>query len=110
MKLYGKTAKTTEAPLVGHMLSSTTPVGVSSYAHARMFAPAGIDYLPKSSDKMLILPVDGVNLCLGAPCDTTGLAEGELRLRAKSGAYIHLKSNGEVVINGLRISAQGKIL
>lgn len=75
-----------------------------------LFGSGPCGYLPRDSDRLLILRCDGTDLCAGVACNTDGLLPGELRLGSPDGAYIHLCQNGEVVINGLRISPQGQIL
>ncbi len=55
---------------------------------------------------MLPVQADGTPLCAGVTAKPEGLAAGELMLRAASGAYIHLKNNGEVEINGQVFAAK----
>jgi hypothetical protein len=85
-------------------------VGASEYRGIPVFAPKGIAYRPCEGDNLLILPVDGTDVCIGALAYTDGLAAGELRLSGPSGASLWLKNNGDVVINGLIITKTGQII
>lgn len=85
-------------------------VGSSEARGIPVFAPRGISYVPCEGDRLLMLPVDGTETCVGCLCAEPGLPGGELKLSSAGGAVILLKNNGEIILNGLRISREGKIL
>jgi hypothetical protein len=75
-----------------------------------VFAPRGISYRPREGDRLLLLRADGADICVGCLASQDALQAGELMLASSGGARIHLKSNGEISLNGLRISAAGAII
>ncbi len=85
-------------------------MGQDSTEGLPLFAPAGVAWLPAEGEQVLLLPFEGAYLCIGALCQTQGLAAGELVLKSAGGAAIRLKNNGEVVINTLRITPDGQII
>jgi len=85
-------------------------VGASSLRAAPIFAPRGISYMPGVGDNVLLLPIEGRDTCVGTLSSPAGLQPGELRLSAAGGATIHLTRNGDVRINGLTITRDGRIL
>lgn len=114
MRLLNQSNREGTAPAVALVsYSDSQSFGAVSSSETRgvpVFAPRGISYRPCEGDRMLILPVDGADTCVGCLCVNTGLASGELKLSSAGGATILLKNNGEIILNGLRISRDGKIL
>ena len=49
-------------------------------------------------------------VCIGVENDSSNVEYGEIKITSLSGAYIHLKNDGSIVINGLVISKEGKII
>ncbi len=76
------------------------------YDDVQLLTPWGITYLPPRGVQAVVVQADGTPLCAGVTAKPEGLAAGELMLRAASGAYIHLKNNGEVEINGQVFAAK----
>jgi hypothetical protein len=74
-----------------------------------VFAPRGISYRPREGDRLLLLRADGADVCAGCLA-TDALEPGELALASSGGARIHLKNNGEISLNGLVISPDGRIV
>lgn len=74
----------------------------------RIFAPFGYSYCVPRGEELLITQSNGMQSALGVEMSSKGLAEGEIMLRAKSGAYICLRNDGSVDINGLVINAKGE--
>lgn len=70
----------------------------------------GIDVLPDVGDDVVLLPaIDGGYYCIGKP--VAAIADGELKISTPSGnGYIHINSNGDISLNGLIISKEGKII
>lgn len=85
-------------------------VGASEVRGVPVFAPRGIAYQPCEGDNLLILPVDGADTCVGVLASAKGLAGGELRLCSAGGAEIVLRNDGEIVLNGVRITRSGEIV
>lgn len=85
---------------VTNNVGGITVQAVGQYSNMPIAAPWGITYLPPKGAKVLVLESEEMTLCTGAVMETTALAAGELMLCSAGGASIHLKNNGEVVING----------
>lgn len=85
-------------------------VGAAEYRGVPVFAPRGISYRPCEGDNLLILPVDGTDVCAGVLSFPEGLESGELRIAGAGGGSILMRKNGDVVINGLTITKAGAIL
>lgn len=78
-----------------------------------VFAPRGVTYRPREGDRLLLLRADGADICAGCltPQNTgAALEAGELALESAGGARIILKNNGEIWLNGLRITPEGAFL
>ncbi|WP_312643370.1 hypothetical protein [Hydrogenoanaerobacterium sp.] len=87
--------------------------GESELRDIPLFAPCGVCSIPAENAQALILPLDGAAACTGILCPpdaVVGLEPGELRLFSSGGAAIVLKNNGEVLINGLTVTKEGKII
>lgn len=75
-----------------------------------MLTPYGYCGVPSADDDAAALPVDGEYLLAGAITRTLEPAPGEVIIRAAGGGYIHLQSNGEILLNGVRITPDGQII
>lgn len=88
---------------VGEVLSNTGRLSIQAvgkYSSVPLASPFGITYVPPKGTKVVLLEEEDTILCAGAISEPANLSEGELMLRSSGGAYIHLKNNGDVVING----------
>lgn len=85
-------------------------VSSSEQQNVPIFAPYGVSYLPNDKDQLLLVNVSGTEVCVGTLSDYSNLHPGELKLQSQGGAVIHLKTNGDVVINGLTITRDGVII
>jgi hypothetical protein len=74
-----------------------------------VFAPRGIAYRPREGDRMLLVRADGADICVGCLCPQDAVNDGELLLCSTGGARILLKNNGEISLNGLIISRDGRL-
>lgn len=83
-----------------------TDLGRSSVAK-QMLLPYGYFSRPPVNTKVYGLAVEGVDMILGTQGAPSAVATGEILLKASSGAFIHLKSNGTISLNGLIIGANG---
>lgn len=95
------------------LISSQDGIFVSSCvdgAYLEQVMPYGFYSRPCEQDEVLILPTeDGKYVLLGNLFQPGQIGRGEVMLKAKSGAYLHLKSDGSVEINGLVILPDGTI-
>lgn len=73
------------------------------------YTPYGYNYSLPISQDVFLTRCDGEQTCLGVRLCGDGLASGEIKITASSGAYIHLRQDGSVVINGLTINKDGVI-
>ena len=84
--------------------------GQADLNDVQIIAPYGIRSKPVVGKQALIIPSSEQKYAVpGVVCTLEDLQSGEIELKASSGAYIKLKSNGEVIINGMRITANGQI-
>lgn len=75
-----------------------------------VFSPRGIAYSPCEGDNLLLITADGTDVCAGVLNSAQGLMPGELRLASAGGAVIHLKNNGDLLLNGITITKDGRLL
>lgn len=82
--------------------------GVVLVKNCKAVFPYGITARPVAGEEGVMLRMDGERcVWLGQIQDVSDLKEGEIRLRAKGGAEIKLCANGEILLNGLRITKDG---
>ena len=72
-------------------------------------APYGYMYSAPNGADMLLVSCAGEQTAIGVPMSADALKSGEIKIKAASGAFIYLKNNGSVVINGLEINRNGEI-
>lgn len=75
-----------------------------------VFAPRGVAYRPCEGDRLLLLLVDGVETCVGCLSTASDIESGELKLTSSGGATVWLKKNGEISLNGLTITQNGRLI
>lgn len=75
-----------------------------------IYSDYGYCYSLPSGTEMLISNCSGQQAAIGMLTSCNGLKSGEIKITAESGAYIHLKDNGSVIINGLEIDNNGVII
>lgn len=75
-----------------------------------IFAPRGISYRPCEGDRLLMLNVDGAETCIGCISVCRDLKSGEVKIASAGGAYAHFKNNGEISLNGLIITKDGRLI
>lgn len=83
--------------------SSKNKVGINSSLNLKelsIVSPYGISYLPPVGEESVVLPMLDGQICIGCVNNETSLKPGELMLKSEGGAYIHLKNNGSIDING----------
>lgn len=106
--------RTEEAAFRGAVLRAEAGgVGVTGEVDAQsieLVHPYGIFAQPCEQDEVLILPTrDGKYVLLGVVSGPESLQAGELLLKGKSGAYLKLRGDGAVEINGLVVGPDGQI-
>lgn len=83
--------------------TGNTAVSVNASSEHReipVAAPFGIAYVPPVGEESVVLPVADGEICLGVIAQNKQLSPGELMLYSSGGAYIYLKNDGTVEING----------
>jgi len=81
-------------------------VSVRTFAEMRdlpMVAPYGVAYCPPQNKRAVVMPLTDGQACVGVLAEHKELAPGELLLFSSGGAYIHLRGDGKVIINGKEI-------
>lgn len=86
-----------------------TPYTKSSSADG-VYTPFGFSSVAPSGEKALIIPTPNGEMIAGYKMRPRVLESGEVELFSQGGAYILLKNDGSVVINGLTISTRGEIV
>ena len=105
-------------PQEGGMIGSVATAGIGGFGVVGpsridspvIFAPRGVSYLPAAGDSVLLLPINGRDICLGVVAPTTGLEPGEIRLTSAGGASITLTNTGEILLNGAEITRDGRVI
>ena len=77
-------------------------------AQFSVVAPKGIDYVPQMNDNSVVISSENERLCIGVRRSDNPyeIQTGELALYSQGGAYIILKNDGTVIINGQIFSAE----
>lgn len=76
----------------------------SDYAKIPIVAPYGIAYSPVAGEESVVLSAGGEDICIGTISKSESLSPGELMLSSSGGASILLKNDGNVYINGKKVS------
>jgi hypothetical protein len=88
-------------------------IGVGELRELLIVAPYGIDWKPPAGEQGEVIYNFGLAsraACIGVKRELkSDLEPGELYLSSKGGAYIHLKNDGSITLNGLTIDRSGKI-
>lgn len=84
-------------------------VSTGTQRDINIYSPYGYCFsLPIGVD-MLLAKSDGSQAAIGTLMKNDGIKAGEIKIASASGAFIHLKDDGSVVINGLKINRNGVI-
>ncbi len=73
------------------------------------YAPYGYQSVPTVNEEVIMLPSNDGSVMLGTLNKCTDIESGEVKIVSKGGAYIILKNNGDIVLNGLVIDGRGVI-
>jgi phage gp45-like len=74
-----------------------------------VYAPYGFCSYAPSGEKALIIPTNSGDAAVGYKMSVRYIMPGEVMLFSQGGAYITLKNDGSVIINGLTITPEGTI-
>ena len=74
-----------------------------------LFAPFGYAYSLPAGTNVLLTKSDGAQAGVGVSMDDSDLMQGEIRITSSYGGYIYFNDNGDVIINGLKITRNGVI-
>ena len=80
--------------------------GSTNSRNIRAFSPYGYSYIAPNGEEALLLPSSFGKATVGTRMNPSGIKNGEIRIANKSGAYILLKNDGSVEING-RVFGKG---
>lgn len=84
-------------------------VSSSAGRSVKVYAPYGYSFsLPKGS-RLLMTRTGGEQVSFASEMENTTQEEGEIKIASAFGNYIHLKKDGSVIINGLKINSKGEI-
>ena len=78
--------------------------------NVNFYSPYGYNFCVPKGERLLLTQGGGEQVCIGVENDSSNVEYGEIKITSLSGAYIHLKNDGSIVINGLVISKEGKII
>lgn len=73
------------------------------------YSPYGYQSVPPVDEDVLMLPSNDGSVVLGTLNKCNDVESGEIKIVSKGGAYIILKNNGDIVLNGLVINSGGVI-
>ena len=73
------------------------------------YAPYGYKSVPPVDEDVIMLESNDGAVVLGALSKDEDIESGEVKISSLGGAYIILKNNGDIVLNGLVIDSRGVI-
>lgn len=80
-------------------------------ANVQVLNSFGICSMPCIGQEVLVLPTkSGEYICIGDASLNSSLSENETVISSQGGGYIKLKADSSVVINGLTITKDGKLI
>lgn len=74
-----------------------------------IYSAYGYSFSLPAGAQMLLSSDGGQQAAIGVLMDGGNIEQGEIKITSASGAYIHLKNDGSVVINGRKINKDGVI-
>lgn len=89
--------------------SSSDVSATISQRNIEFYSPYGYRFSLPNNINVLLAHDAGKQYGIGVLQRGDELESGEIKIIAQSGAYIHLKNDGSVVINGLEIGKDGVI-
>ena len=75
----------------------------------KLISPYGYSFSLPAGTGLLLMKADGSQLGIGVPANNNNLKTGEIKITSESGAFIHLRDDGNISLNGLIINSSGVI-
>lgn len=88
---------------------SIEAVSTGTERDIKVYSSYGYSFSPPAGVRMLFTKTDGQQSAVGVLMNSGSTEPGEIRIEADSGAYVYLKKDGSVIINGLEINKNGVI-
>ncbi|MDD6728279.1 MAG: hypothetical protein PUE08_03550 [Eubacteriales bacterium] len=85
-------------------------VSTGAQRSVKVYAPYGYSFSAPKGSELLMTRNAGEQVSFACEMESADTKEGEIKITASSGAYIHLKNDGSVIINGLKINSKGEIV
>lgn len=73
-----------------------------------VFSPFGVQSIPPAGTTVLLVNADKGAVCCGSINNKGNLEAGEVKIYSSGGASIVLKNNGDILLNGAKITRDGK--
>lgn len=77
--------------------------------NAQVYAPYGYKFSVPAGEDVLLIPSSSGYASAGVKMQRCDLQTGEISISSLGGAYITLKNDGSIIINGLVINKDGEI-
>lgn len=84
-------------------------VSTGAERNVKVYAPYGYSFSLPAGSELLMTRSAGEQVSFGTEMKADSVSEGEIKIASASGAYIYLKNDGSVIINGLKINSKGVI-
>lgn len=98
-------ASSPEKGMVKGSIGGKVQVDASSdFGQINVVSPYGVAYVPPVGEQSVVMNADGESFCIGTVAPTKKLQPGEIMLFSAGGASIELKNDGNVYINGRKVS------
>lgn len=82
--------------------------GTVAMRDVKSYAPYGYTSAPPVGEEVMLLPSTDGQVLIGTRASSS-VEAGEIMIKSLGGAYIHLKNDGSIVLNGLVIDKNGVI-
>lgn len=90
--------------------NSVEAVSTSLERNIKLYSPFGYRYCLPSGAEILLAGSDAAQAGVGVEMNSHGLKQGEIYISNLAGAYIYLRKDGNVIINGLEIDCNGEVI
>lgn len=84
--------------------------GLEEQKNVPIFTPYGVQSVPPNGESVFLINGDSTWACVGSVCNNENIKQGEVKLFSKGGATILLKNNGDIILNGVRITKDGQLI
>ena len=103
---------TVDIQLADVTISETGELAASGNMEKRdiiIYAPYGIEAVPPDGSNIIAIDYERARICIGVKSGNFAIAPGEVRISSKGGAYIYLKNDGSVDINGYVFTSKATV-